>query len=492
MNPSDGIFRFTSAALDAPTVAPSVSFGATGSGLVGVYRFRYTYQDYWGNESNPSDFSPPLDVQADQFPLVGVTASPDPSVQFINIYCLPPQGAIYQYAQQVANTTGNYIHAIPDATVMGSAALEYDHYVCPFAKYVTIFNDMLCIAGEEGLADTVYVSNARYHRQFAVSTDWARAVTGDGQPIKGFSGAFNQLIVGKADSIFVGDGTDNTTFNLRPHNQNYGVLGQPSMTFINQRLSFFSDDGIYEDDSIVPSELSIPIRNQLRQLNPGNLANVPPKQYAGNYKYYKQVFWCVRRATGVGPNDRVLVWNYERKAWTIWSGNAAVCLGPVQDPSDYEFMYGGDASGNVFLYNPPNGGVPNDDNISGSNVAISAFAETPWLNLARLKGVDDWERSRIIPKYLNIYVSGEGGPGYVTMTSNYFLDFDMTIRGTFSTTHSSLAWPNVLPKPRSISPWGGPNKLFSWCKWRFTNNNAGEHFKIHKLIFGFKVKPAID
>ena len=68
------------------------------------------------------------------------------------------------------------------------------------------------------------------------------------------------------------------------------------MTFVNQRLTFFSDDGIYEDDSLVPTELSIGIRNKMRQLNPGTLATNPPKQYAANNKYYKQTFWSVRRA----------------------------------------------------------------------------------------------------------------------------------------------------------------------------------------------------
>lgn len=494
LHASTGVWYFISTALNPPLAAPTVSVGGVGE-LIGEYRFRYTYEDYWGNESNPSDASAPVELGAlgtGEYANVAVVASTDPSVQFINLYCLPPNSSLYQFAGQHPNTSATLAHWISDAQVLGSAALEYDHFTAPAGKYVTIYNDMLCVAGEPGLPDTVYVSNSRYHRQFAVGTDWARAVTGDGQGIKGFAGAFNQLMVGKADSLFIGDGADNTTFTLRPHNQNYGVLGGPSMTFVNQRLTFFSDDGIYEDDSLVPTELSILIRNKMRTLNPGNLATNPPKQYAANNKYYKQTFWSVRRAGGVGPNDTLFVWNYERKVWTIWSGNAATCLGSVQNQDDYEFMYGGDSAGNVFQYTPPNGGSPNSDNIAGTPVAINAFAETPWLNLPRLKGMDDWERRRTIPRFIQLYVSGESGGSTIGLTTTYYVDFDMTVQGTFSTTHAANAWPVVLPAPQMIRPWGGPNRLFKWVKFRFSNNEIDCHFKIHKVVFGFKAKPSID
>ena len=486
-----GTWYFVSAALMPPAAPPNVSSGATGSGQNGEYRFRYTYEDHWGNESNPCNPSAPVEL-ADTFANVTVVASTDPTVGYINLYCLPPNSSLFQFAKQVPNISATLIHDVTDAAVLGSAALEYDHFTAPAAKYCTIYNDMLCVAGEPGLPDIVYVSNSRYHRQFAVGTDWARAVTGDGQGIKGFAGAFNQLMVGKADSLFIGDGADNTTFTLRPHNQNYGVLGGPSMTFVNQRLTFFSDDGIYEDDSLVPTELSILIRNKMRTLNPGNLATNPPKQYAANNKYYKQTFWSVRRAPGVGPNDTLFVWNYERKAWTVWSGNAATCLGAVQNYDDYEFMYGGDNAGNIFQYMPPNGGSPNSDNINGTPVAINAFAETPWLNLPKLKGVDQWERRRTIPRFIQLYVSGESSGPTISLTTTYYVDFDMTVQGTFTTTHAANAWPVVLPAPQMIRPWGGPNRLFKWCKFRFVNNSGDQHFKIHKVVFGFKAKPSID
>jgi hypothetical protein len=495
LTPVAGTWRYVDASLLAPTVAPTGSIGGVG-GLTGEYRYRYTYEDYWGNESNPSDPSAPVMLGEEgaegKYANVTVTASPDVTVQFINLYVLPPGQSIYQYVSTHPNTTATIAHWESDAQVLGGAALEYDHESCPPAKYVTIYNDMLCVAGDSGLPDMVYVSNNQYHRQFATATDFARAVSGDGQPIRGFASSFQALIVGKSDSLFIGEGEDNQTFQLRPHDQSYGVLGMPSMTFIHRTLAYFSDDGIYVDDTINPTELSVLIRNKMRTLNPANLAADPPRQVAANYKYYKQTFWSVRRAAGAGANDTMLVWNYERKAWTLWTGNAAEALGAVQDFSDYEMMYGGDNAGNVFLYNPPNGGSPNSDSITGSPVAISAFAETPWLHLPRLKGLDDWERTRTIGRFLIMYVSGESQTSNITMTTNYFIDFDDTIRATFSTTHTAYAWPKVKPDPKKIGPFGGPDKPFTWVKFRFTNNNLHEHFKIHKLVFGFKTKPAID
>ena len=491
--PVSGTWRYVKAELNEPASAPTASVGGVG-GLNGVYQFRYTYEDYWGNESNPSNPSDPVDLGTEEgkYANVGLTASPDITVQFINLYVLPPGQSIYQYASTHPNTTATVAHWITDAQVLGGAALEFDHETCPPGKYVTIYNDMLLVAGNSGLPDLVYVSVNQYHRQFATATDFARAVSNDGQPIRGFASAFQSLIIGKADSLWIAEGEDNQTFQMRPHNQNYGVLGMPSMTFIHQTLAFFSDDGIYSDDTIIPTELSILIRNKMRQLNPANLATSPPLQVSANYKYYKQVYWSVRRASGAGPNDTMLVWNYERKAWTLWTGNAAVCLGTVQNQDDYEFLYGGNASGAIWQYLPPNGGSANVDNISGSPTAIQAFAETPWLHLPKIKGVDDWERTRTIGRYMVMYVSGESSGASITMTTNYYLDFSATVRGTFSTTHAANPWPAVVPDPKKIGPFGGPQKLFTWIKFRFTNNNAGEHFKLHRLVFGFKTKPSID
>ena len=493
--PVAGVWRYVSAALNHPTVAPTGAIGGVGS-LTGEYRYRYTYEDYWGNESNPSDPSAPVmlgEVGGEgKYANVTVTASPDVTVQFIHLYVLPPGQSIYQYVSTHPNTSGTIVHWETDAQVLGGAALEYDHETCPPGKYVTLYNDMLAVAGAAGLADTVYVSNNQYHRQFAVATDFARAVSGDGQPIKGFASTFQSLIVGKSDSLWIGEGEDNQTFQLRPHDQQYGVLGMPSMTFIQRTLAYFSDDGIYTDNTLVPTELSVLIRNKMRQLNPGNLAIDPPRQVAANYKYYKQAFWSVRRATGAGPNDTLLVWNYERSAWTLWTGNAAECLGAVQDFSDYEMMYGGDSVGNVFLYNPPNGGSPNHDSVAGSPVAISSFAETPWLHLPRMKGLEDWERTRTVGRYIILYASGESAGPTITLQTNYYVDFDETIRATFSTTHTAYAWPKVKPDPKTNSPFGGPDKPFKWLKLKFTNNNFDEHWKLHKVILGFKTKPAID
>jgi hypothetical protein len=488
-----GAWVYRSSELDGPAAAPAVTTGSTGTPS-GAYKVRYTYEDIFGNESNPSPVSATISVTIMDV-AVGVIASADATVSIINLYVLPPNGSIYQFSRTSSNATATISHTVSDATVLAGDEVSLDHYPAPKAKYVAIYGDMLVLGGDASLPDAIFPSDFQFHRQFNPDKNVARAVSGDGQPLKGFGKLFEDLVIGKADSLFLADGTDATVFNCHLHDPEYGVLGQPSMAFAARRFVFFSDDGVYGDASTGPEEISQRIRKTLRSLNPANLAAVPPKQYCANYKYYKQLFWSCRETTGAGENDTILVYNYEQDFWTKYKGISAVCLGTVQVDDDYEWLYGGDASGNVFKFAAPNDGSANADNVSGSPVAISAFIETPWLHLPKIKGYPDWETMRTEPRYIKIYAGGEPASGsFITLQTIFYTDFSTTVRGTYSTTHNAAAYPTLSVDPKKIgsAPGGQTLGTFNWIKLRISNATLNEHFRIFKIIFKFKAKPAID
>ena len=159
---------------------------------------------------------------------------------------------------------------------------------------------------------------------------------------------------------------------------------------------------------------------------------------------------------------------------------------------DYEFLYGGYNANNIFRYMPPNSIDTNGDNITGTTVSINAFFETPWINLAKVLGAPNWERSRVVPSYLKLYAGGEPATGNstISLVTNYYTDFSTTIRGTFTTTHNAAAWPTVKIDPKMIY-FGGSLGSFYWLKLKVTNNTLNEHFKIYKMLFGLRLKPAI-
>lgn len=486
-----GAWRFISAALDAPALAPGIAAATTGS-MTGIWSAAYTYVDTWGNESNPSTISATVSLSMHHLS-VGVVASSDPSVTQINIFLLPPGGISYNLSVTSGNTSATISCSISADTVLASREVRTDHFTCPSGKYIQIYNNMLLVAGDPAAPDAIWISNTNRLRQFSSDTDVARVVSGDGQAVRGFGPIFGQMVIGKADSLFLAAGADNTKFRAVPHNANYGVLGQPSMTYLGAKHAFFSDDGFYLDDSLQPTELSRIIRRTLRSLNPANLASTPPKQFCANNKYYKQLFLAVREATGAGENDAMLVYNYELGTWTRYSGNVGRYLATVQNQDDYEYMFGGDNSGSLFLYTPPNGGSPNVDTVTGSTTAITAYAETPWMNFAKIDDVKGgWERVRTIPRFVEIYAGGEpaAGNSTISLVTTYYTDFSTTVRGTFTTTHNAAAWPTVTCQPKMIR-YGGAVGTYRWIKFRFANA-LQEHFKLYKVAFGYKLKPAID
>ncbi len=484
-----GTWRYVPSTLLAPAAAPVVS-GTTGS-HTGTYSAIYTYQDIYGNESNPSPESSGVNLAAQNLNVV-VLASSDVTVSQINVYVLAPSLSNYHLSGTITNANGTFTHTISDSELLANDEAEYDHFPAPVGKYLAMYNDMLLIAGDPNVPDLVWASHPQFHRQFASAEDYARADSGDGQPIRGFGRAYDLAAIGKSDSLFSADGNSQTALSLRRIDGEYGVLGQPSMVFIGNRLVFFSDDGVYAHDTLKPEELTQKIRNTLRTLYSGNLAVVPPKQYSANYKYYKQLLFAVRETASAGENDTLLVYSYERGTWTRWKGNAPRVIGSVQNADDYEFLYGGDSAGNIWRYDPPNVSN-NNDNQTGTITAIDSYAETPWINFAKLSGQPNWERARIIPRYLKIYAYGEPASGNSTfsLTVTYFVDFKTTVISTFHVTFDAFAWPTRRIQEQTIN-YGGAVGTYRWIKWRFEHNRLGEHFAIAKLVHGHRVKAAID
>jgi hypothetical protein len=493
----NGSWVFRSAELDSPTSAATLSSGTTGS-LSGDYRFRYTYEDVFGNESNMSTASATVTLAANKNCDVVVPQTTDPTVTIINIYGLAPQSSIYQWCSSSSNSSSSTANktvnvSVTDAMIQVGEPGPEDCFPCEKGKYVTLFNNMLVVAGDPTLPDKVAVSNVGFHREFGANS-YDRVTSGDGQAIKGFGRSYNELVIAKADSLYRAIGSDPSNFKASPYSPEYGVLGQPSMTFFYQRLAFFSDDGIYADNALIPIELSKRIRNLLQKLNPANLSVTPPKQYCCNDKYYKRIIWAVREAAGAGENDALYLWNYERDCWTRWTGVQCTCLAALQIYQDYEFVYGGDANGKIFWVTPPSGASPNYDDFSGTWSTISAYATSPWINLPKTLGIPAWDRTRTELQKIKIYAGGEGASGStasITLTMNWYSDFSNTIRGTFSTTHHCEPWPAYTVDPKTITLSGNQGTV-NWFKFKISNNDLDVHFKIYKMVFFFKLKPLVD
>lgn len=497
----DGEWVYQSAALDAPTLSSTLS--ATGSGsLSGSYYGVYTYIDAYGNESNPSPEAASAVALSSEQLQMAVVGSSDPTVCSIGIYILSPSATTYHFVGTTSNTTANYVtgSTLTDTIIDSGDEVSWTNFPCPSGRYVCIYNDMLIIGGNLEIPDQIYCSNWGFHRQFNIGEDFDRVTSNDGQPVRGFGVLYSDLIIAKADSLHLGAGADNTVFHTKLYNQDYGAVGQNSILTFEKRLAFFSDDGVYVDSGMIPEEVSRKIRHLWRTMNPVGVFRQPCKQVACHYRYYKKLYFAVRLNQSTdGPMDSLFVYNYENGSWTVHDGFNITALGMSQLSEDYDFMYGGDENGNIFFFSPPNGG-DRDDTIGGVTTSINAYAETPWINLAKAKGLDFWERAKTEAMWMKLYAGGEPATGNstISITTTLYTDFSMTPRATYCTTHAAEEWLSYQQRglartdPKLIQAFGANLGQFEWIKLRFANNSPGEFFQIQKVVFGFRIRPGVE
>jgi hypothetical protein len=490
----NGAYIYQDATLSPPTGGPILAPGSA-DGLTGTFTAVYTYVDVWGNESAISDESAPCLLSGSALS-VSVTASSDPTIDYIAIYVLGPMMSQYQLSGTFSNTTGTYTHDITMDQLFAGAFCPENIQPVPDGKYVTIHEDMLLIAGDPDVPDTIWCSNRKFHRQF--SDDVGRATTGDGQPVVGFGKSYDRTVAVKSNSLHMIEGMSETEFRTRLYSSARGGKGQGAITYGMSRMAWWADDGFYFDEAGVPAEASAGIRNFLRTCDWRNMAYRPVRLKTSAYPYYHQFLVSLREMDAQftqGENDTLLVLNWELAAWTRWKGNVPRVMGLIQNDDDYEYLYGGDNAGHVWLFTPPNYSGVNVDTVSGTiSTTISSYVTTPWLNFPRILGSPEWERSRVIPRFLKLYVSGEAATGVseVSLRTEYWVDFDHdTIQGTFDLTFTTHEWPVVKPYEKTIY-YGGKVGTFRWVKFRFSNNNISERWSLHKAVFGVKIKPAVD
>ncbi|MDD5037104.1 MAG: hypothetical protein PHE55_20450 [Methylococcaceae bacterium] len=485
---------------------PLVFFTTFGS-LTGVqnWELRYSYVDKYGNESNLIPTGKTSQTSASTY-AIGVNAaycSPSTlgSIVQMNLYMQKGGETDFYFLGTISNTTyawGTKLFTISDETTLKATTpiVEDQYDSVPSGKYLAIYASSLVIAGDASLPDLVRLSYPGFYRQWDINS-FARAASRDGQPVKGLLPYMDTLIVGKSGSIHSGLGTNDENFLIKTLDNDYGVAGQGGMTTAQRRYVVMADDGIYVGyGGNVFEELTEPIRPTYTALSKAALNADPSRAFCANFRFAKKLLFGVRKATGDGANDTILVWDYGAGgAFTMYSVSGCRYLAQLQDASKGRYLYGGDDVGNIWLFTAAGmDSVENNDtnNVTGASAAISAYFETPWLNLPRMAGAQ-WPRSLTEAAWAQIWAGGEpaSGNSTITLQTTVYTDFSSTVKGTFSTTHAAVAYPGVSCDPKIISGFAGDSDVFEMIKLRISNNITGEHFKVHKIIFGFRARPTI-
>lgn len=362
-------------------------------------------------------------------------------------------------------------------------------------KYLAVYNNNLIIAGNPEVPDLLVLSNPVFHRQFGIN-DFVRVMSNDAQPVIGLRKYADNLIVGKTKSLFSGYGQYAEVFNAKELDTDHGALGQGCMVSAQRRYVILADNGIFAGyGGNIFDEISEPIRSLIRSLNKTSLNSRPTKAFACDFTWAQKIMFAVREASGAGENDAILIWDYaDNGSWTKYKGISACYLSQLTDDNGAKYLYGGDSNGYCFLLTHDGmDSIENNDNHAGTISAINAYFETPWINLPKAAGVQ-WPRALTESVWMQVWAGGEPASGnYITLQTNVYTDFDdTTIKGTFSTTHHAEAYPAVTCDPKTIENFAGNSVVFENVKFRISNNTLGEHFKVHKLVFGFRVRPSVE
>lgn len=264
VNGKDGVFKYDmtdvySVGITPPT-APTFNSNIDGSLETGTYKFKVTYVDTDGYESNPSDASADMTASADPNDgiKINIPVSADSKVAKRRIYRTSVNGAIYYYDGEVAdNTTTTYDSTQPDTTL--GSEVETDHNIpSATAHAITKRGNRLYIADNDYLYIS-YLSDVEYFPSL-----WAIR-TGNSEKITGIIEQMNALPVFTEDSIERLVGTDEDNFEFRNAYSTEGCIAPRSLVNCKNLLVYLGYNGINYFDGVSTGTFSKIINEYLKE-----------------------------------------------------------------------------------------------------------------------------------------------------------------------------------------------------------------------------------
>lgn len=231
-----------SVGIKPPETAPTgTTDGSDGKLNEGKYRFKYTFVDSSGYESNPSPQSDEIDVGADEHVGLVVEVSNDPKVVKRNIYRTQLGGGIYYYDGEIAdNSTTTYVSTKGDME-LGSLAPKHNTPPPKGCQLIAKKRNKLFLANKDELcvsytADVEYFPPAWFIK------------TGIRQIITSLTEQYDTLPVLTENSIERLIGTDEDNFELSNTWSRDGCIATRSVVICDGLLVYLSCSGIYYYD----------------------------------------------------------------------------------------------------------------------------------------------------------------------------------------------------------------------------------------------------
>lgn len=231
--------------VDAPS-APTGVQGGAGTMAPGTYQVGYTYYRD-GNFAYETNASPNKSVTiiANRTIDVGVTASTDPQINKIRIYCSTLAGVILYYVDDVPNVTDTINIDVPNAS--GYEA-PLDNYVPRQAKFVMTMNNRLFIAytDDTDIGSAVIRWSKPNQPECFGANDFRIFDAEDDDELMGIGSLLNYIVVFKEKRIFLFDSQDLSSGDYMVIAKDHGCIAPDTICNVlnGKAIVYLSQEGV--------------------------------------------------------------------------------------------------------------------------------------------------------------------------------------------------------------------------------------------------------
>lgn len=237
------------------------------------------------------------------------------------------------------------------------------------AKYCIWWNNHLVLANVTVSATAYPLRLYFYNAGIITAVTDTHYVTLPSQDteITGIAELFGNLYVFTPNEIHQISGITFDDFQRIKTSSNVGTISHWSIQNIENNLVFLSSKGIAVFDGVRSTHISDKIQTTLNNL--ATSRNI----YAQSAHYKKRnQYWLSLTNSGGSTHDRVLVYDYVNKAWTIFVGINANCFINTRRSDYTERLYHGDYAGLVYL---------NDSTDNDNGTAIDGYWKSKAIDL---------------------------------------------------------------------------------------------------------------
>lgn len=311
--------------------------------------------------------------------------------------------------------------------------------------------------------------------------DWANFGSGFAEPVlnagqvgRGIGKVGNEAFIFFDQSIYrmvpTGDGA--IPFQFPAHDQTVGAVNQQSIVTAPTigTLFFVGPRGIYQmqTPSYRPTRISKPLDGIWDNVNKTKLAGVVAAVFAKK----NEVWFAVPYGSGT-TNNMVLVYDYERNAWTVFDNLAANFLASYLDGSSIGQIAHGDLSGFVF------------SNETGST--DNGTTHTAYLTSKAYPTVDGVRRGRV--PWMEFNLDAQGANSTLNVSGAYDLG-PLSALGTISMDSGGANWDSAT---FDQDVWAAENQIIErlnctgqgrFFQWQILNNLQNTVFRCYRVSLG--------